>query len=210
MKSRVTFSIVAAAALLLFSPSLSFAHSKQDLRDEMRELWIDHAAWTRLYIVSAAAGLPDVSFTAQRLLRNQEDIGNAIAVFYGREAGDQLTFLLKDHILIAAELVEAAKVGDSAKVSETLQRWYLNADDISMFLHAANPKYWPLEPLKVMMRGHLDQTLAEASHRLQGNYSADIRDYDEIVHHLIMMADMLSDGIVKQFPQKFNHSGGKL
>src|SRR5512140_856035 len=72
-------------------------------RDTMRKLWEDHITWTRLYIVSAVAGLPDAQPTAERLLQNQADIGNAIKPFYGVGAGERLTSLLRDHILIAAD-----------------------------------------------------------------------------------------------------------
>jgi hypothetical protein len=37
-------------------------------------------------------------------------------------AGEQLTALLKDHILIAAEIVTAAKGGDTAKLESSKQR----------------------------------------------------------------------------------------
>jgi hypothetical protein len=57
--------------------------------------------------------------------------------------------------------------------------------------------------MRRMMKSHLDQTLAEAVHRLQGNYAADVRDYDAIHHHILLMADMISDGIVAQFPGRF-------
>ena len=53
------------------------------------------------------------------------------------------------------------------------------------------------------MRGHLDQTLEEAAARLKGDFAADIRAYDEIHHHILVMADTLSAGIVKQFPHEF-------
>ena len=61
---------------------------------DMRELWEDHVTWTRLFIGRAIAGLPDVDATAARLLQNQADIGDAVADFYGDEAGAQLTDLL--------------------------------------------------------------------------------------------------------------------
>src|SRR5512145_708665 len=104
------------------------------LRSAMRVLWEDHVTWTRLYLVSAIAGLPDTQATAERLLRNQADIGNAVKPFYGEAAGAKLTALLRDHILIAADLVGAAKAGDNAKIGTARTRWYANADEIADFL----------------------------------------------------------------------------
>jgi len=183
-------------------------HAAADLVDpvafheDMRSLWTDHVMWTRLYIVSAVADLPDLDATAGRLLQNQDDIGSAMATFYGDEAGAALTELLREHILVAADLVTAAKAGDAAAVSTHSDRWYANADEIAEFLAAANPA-WPVETLRHMMRGHLDQTLAEATARLSGDWAADITEYDRIYRHILNMADALADGIVAQFPERF-------
>lgn len=171
--------------------------------DDMRKLWEDHITWTRLFIVSFAADLPDTNATAQHLLQNQTDLGNAIKPFYGDAAGDQLTGLLREHILIAADLLKAAKVGDSAGVADAQARWYANADEIAAFLHAANPDEWPLDEMQLMMRTHLDLTLAEAVARLQGDWPADIAAYGQVHDEILQMADMLSTGIIRQFPKKF-------
>jgi hypothetical protein len=173
-----------------------------ELHQDMRALWEDHVVWTRLFIVSAAAGLPDTDATAGRLLQNQADIGHAIATFYGDAAGAQLEALLRDHILIAADIVAAAKAGDAARLADRRAAWYANADDIAAFLAAANPA-WPLETLQDMMRTHLDQTLDEATAQLTGDYAASIADYDHITAHILEMADTLADGIVTQFPKRF-------
>ena len=204
-RSRIALAIV----LFLLVPNVSQAQSKSSFHDAMRKLWVDHVAYTRLFIVSAAAGLPDKDATTQRLLQNQTDIGNAVAAYYGRDAGNQLTALLKDHILIAASIVTAAKAGDNAKVTSENARWRQNAVDISKFLHGANPKNWPEATLTSMMFAHLDQTLSEATNQLKGNYAASIKDYDRAMDHIVMMADALSDGIVAQFPSKFSSAGGK-
>jgi hypothetical protein len=172
-------------------------------RSEMRRLWEDHITWTRLFIVSAVAGLPDTGPTAERLLQNQADIGNAIKPFYGEAAGDQLTALLRDHILIAADLVTAAKAGDTAALEAAHALWYANADDIAAFLASANPHHWPQAEMAAMMREHLDLTLQEAGARLAGDWSADIAAYDQIHLQALHMADMLSDGIISQFPKAF-------
>lgn len=203
MFNRPRLSWLIAIAILLFVPNVTYAHSKSDFQDAMRRLWSDHVAYTRLFIVSAAAGSADKDATTQRLLQNQTDIGNAVVDFYGRDAGNKLTALLTDHILIAASIVAAAKAGDNAKVTSENKRWQANADDIAKFLHGANPKHWPEPTLQKLLQAHLEQTLNEASHELKGNYAASIRDYDEAMTHMLMVADALSDGIIAQFPAKF-------
>src|SRR5262249_34980124 len=87
-----------------------------DLRNGMRKLWTDHATYEHNYIVSALATLPDLPAQTQRLLRNQDDIGNAIVPIYGDQAGKKLSALLRDHILIAADIVKAAKANDTKAV----------------------------------------------------------------------------------------------
>jgi hypothetical protein len=171
--------------------------------DRMRKLWEDHITWTRLAIVSFAAGVPDFEATAARLLRNQEDIGNAVKPYYGRRAGNRLTALLKEHIGGAVELLQAAKAGDSARFAAAKQAWYRNGRHIARFLSKANPRFLPFAKTNRLMRGHLDQTLDEAAHRLAGNFSADIRDYERIHRHILMMADAISTGVIKQFPRRF-------
>ena len=171
--------------------------------DGMRKLWEDHITWTRLFIVSASDDLPDKQATTQRLLRNQVDIGKAIKPYYGRAAGKRLTALLKQHILGAAELLAAAKAGDQEGVDRSSAAWYRNGNQIADFLHKANPRNWTRREMRRMMRKHLDLTLAEAVARLKGNHKAEIRYYDRIHRQILDMADMLSDGIVAQFPRRF-------
>lgn len=201
---RRHFKVMALVITILLGTSSSlYAHSKSSFHDDMRKLWVDHVTWTRLYIISAASGNPDVTLTTQRLLDNQRDIGNAVAEFYGKEAGDKLTTLLREHITLAADLVMQSKAGDATKAAVTKKRWYDNANEIAAFLHGANPKNWPLATLQSAMKMHLDETLDEATHRLQGKYDQDIKDYDAVVNHILKMADILSSGIIAQFPKKF-------
>jgi len=191
------------------TPATTVAQPAADLVDpavlhqDMRKLWEDHITWTRLYIVSAIADLPDLDATAGRLLQNQTEIGNAVATFYGDEAGAALTELLRQHILTAADLITAAKAGDTAGVTAQQDLWYTNADEIAQFLADANPA-WPFETVSPMMRMHLDQTLAEATARLTQDWDADVAAYDEIHLHILAMADALADGIVQQFPERFS------
>jgi hypothetical protein len=173
-------------------------------RDQMRKLWEDHVTWTRLAIISLTSGTPDTEATVDRLLKNQADIGDAIKPFYGDKAGKRLTSLLRDHILIAADLIAAAKGGDQAEVAEQQARWTANANEIAGFLASANPGSWPLEEMKAMLHDHLRLTTDEVLARLQADWDADVAAYDAIHLQALGMADMLSEGIVKQFPSRFH------
>ncbi len=180
--------------------------ARAEFRNAMRQLWEDHITWTRLVIVSAATlpdALPDLDPTVNRLLRNQDDIGDAIKPFYGDAAGEELSRLLREHIVVAADLIAAAKSGDNQGVSEGAAAWYRNADEIADFLSTANPRNWEQSEMRAMMREHLDLTLDEAVARLQGRYVDEIATYDEIHVQILHMADMLSDGIIRQFPSRF-------
>lgn len=180
------------------------ANEKQTaFQNTMRKLWEDHIMWTRNFIISAAADLPDKAAATERLLQNQVDIGNAIKPYYGDAAGDKLTTLLKEHITTAAEVVTAAKANDQAKLDDANKRWIANADQIADFLSGANPKNWPAADMRKMMREHLDLTTAEAVARLKGDWKADVAAYDRVHEQILHMADMLSDGIVKQHSKKF-------
>jgi hypothetical protein len=173
------------------------------LHDGMRKLWEDHITWMRLYIVSASAGLPEKTATLQRLLQNQTDIGDAIKPYYGDAAGTKLTALLTRHVLIAGEVIDAARRGDTATKNAAVRRWGANADEIAAFLNAANPRNWPLSDLKQMLHSHLELTTSEVVAHLQKGSAGDVAAYDRIHGEILAMADALSSGIVAQFPRRF-------
>jgi hypothetical protein len=173
-----------------------------DLGMAMRKLWEDHITYTRNFIISSLAGLEDVGKVAERLLKNQDDIGNAIKPIYGEEAGKKLAALLRDHILIAVDVVKAAKAGNAADLDSANKKWYANADDIAAFLSGANPN-WTRAALKDMLDKHLEYTTQEVVSRLKKDWAADITAYDKGHDHMLMFADVLTQGIVKQFPDKF-------
>jgi hypothetical protein len=69
-----------------------------------------------------AVDSPGFPATADRLLQNQVDIGNAVRPFYGDAAADQLTTLLQEHISGAVAVLTAAKAGDSDALNQAGDR----------------------------------------------------------------------------------------
>ncbi len=211
MKKTIKKLVLTLLLVSLILPALSVraahgdkTHHKStcNIFKEQERLWIDHVSWTRSYIISAIAGLKDQDDVLQRLLKNQEDIGNSIKPFYGEEAGNKLTKLLKEHISLAGKVLQAAKANNKQEMDKYNKLWYENADKIAEFLSAANPNYSQKE-LKNMLYTHLKLLTDQVVARLGNDWKADINAYDKGETHMIHFADILAVGIVKQFPDKF-------
>lgn len=173
-----------------------------ELKTDMRKLWEDHATWTRNVIFNIIDDLPGTDEAVKRLLKNQDDIGNAIKPYYGEDAGKKLTNLLHIHITQAADLLKAAKKDDNVTFEKVNKLWKENADEIAAFLNKANPN-WKLAEMEKMMQDHLTLTINEAVARKKKDYAGDVIAYDKVHDAILEMSDMLSMGIVQQFPDKF-------
>ena len=99
-------------------------------------------------------------------------------------------------------MVAAAKAGDQAKLADAQSRWQQNADGIASVLNSVNPRFSKLATMKAEMHMHLALT-TEGGARLHGDWKADVAAYDRIHRHILHMSDLLSVGLVKQFPKRF-------
>lgn len=167
------------------------------LMNQLRLLWTQHVYWTRFFIISTAADLGDLKPVTNRLLQNPKDFARFLTPIYGMKTACQFQELFTQHLLIAADLVTAAKSGETDKVNDARNRWYQNSDEIAEFLSSVN-KCWNEMKWKEMLYSHLKMTEQEATLRLQGNYTADIRVFDNIESEALKMADYMFCGIIKQ------------
>jgi len=165
-------------------------------------LMSDHVVWTRSYLKAVLNGTGDNVSAAERLMKNQEELGALFATYYGPEAGAKLTVLLKEHIRIAGDIIDDIAAGKSAKFQDLNVKWQENGYEIADYLASLNPN-WDQKVMREMWDKHLSTTTAEVVARSQKDWGADVIAYDATYHHMLMFADILSDGIIKQFPDKF-------
>jgi hypothetical protein len=209
---RLTFIAVFILALVASSVVPAFAQplaakktSRLAYHDEWRKLWEDHITWTRVVIIGILDELPGTETYVGRLLQNYEDMEDALAPYYGEDA-EVLGDLIKDHLVIAAEILTAAHDGDTAAMNDAIARWYANAHDIAVQMNEMNPQFWPLEETEQMWVEHLDATLQEATTHLSGDFAGEVAAYDMIHDLALEMADFMSNGVMQQFPSKFTGS----
>lgn len=168
------------------------------MRNE-RSLWEEHVAWTRMAIISIVFKLPDLNFVIARLLKNATDMGEMFRPLYGETASNTYATLIKEHLLTASDLVKAALAGNTQAANEAERKWYANADKIALFLNSIN-RFLPKEKVRQMFYRHLDLTKQEAVSMINKDYQKDIAIYDKIEKQAREMADMISDAMIKLYP----------
>lgn len=182
----------------VFNGGCYFSGAAVRLRDHLRLLWEQHVYWTRMVILSIAFDLPDLETNTNRLLRNAPDFARLFGHFYGDGIASEFGSLIRDHLVIAAELVKAAKIGDSGAAADAEKRWYANGDKIVYFLNSINP-YWSVDRMRATWFEHLALTKAEAVATLNKNYTGSIETFNQIEKQAMMMADDFSSGIIYQY-----------
>jgi hypothetical protein len=194
--------VASTAVPAIAQPLASEKTSGLAYHDEWRKLWEDHITWTRVVIMGILNELPGTGAYVDRLLQNYVDMEEALEPYYGADA-EVLGDLIRDHLVIAAEILNAANEGDNTRLNEAIVLWYANAEDIAVQMNRMNPKFWPLDESRQMWIDHLDATLEEATAHLSGDFEREVAAYD-LIHELALeMADFISAGVIRQFPEKF-------
>ncbi|MFA5561982.1 MAG: acetylglutamate kinase [Eubacteriales bacterium] len=177
-----------------FRPS----QNNQAIYQTFRRLWYEHIFWTRLLILSAIYDLPDLEAVTERLLRNPTDFGKELQQFYGAGVGRTLALMVRDHLVLASELLKAILAGDEAQAAEMKRKWYDNAEEISAFMNRINPN-WNLSDWKFMWQEHLRMVEAEAEQILQQDHAASIDTFDTMEKQTQHMAELMAEGLIRQF-----------
>lgn len=171
---------------------------KQDIINASRTLWAQRAKWTRMLIISSIENLPDLGLVSKRLIKNSTSIADEIKKYYGKEKAKVFEELLLSNLLTGQMLADNLKISNVQAADECRRQWYENADDIAEFLCDINA-YYNVHEWRAMLYDHLYMTENELVYRLKKDYESEISEYDSIDMQALRIADMMSDGIIKQF-----------
>lgn len=174
-----------------------------EFRGNMRTLWENDAIYMRAVTVSLLADLPDMVRNYQRLTQCQAEIANAVRPFLGEASADRLNTLLNEQVNLACATLTAAKSGDPGRLDEARSAWRQSADRLCVSLTAMSPVGWETSSLQDLFGALLDATCTQASCRLRQDWAGDLAA-SEISHQQSQkLADALSLGIIRQFPDEF-------
>ena len=175
--------------------------SETELRSSMRTLWESRATLLRAYIVSEMNESRDTDEAKDKLLKNARDLGASIQPYYGYFARSILTGFLKNDVLLTVKVIKSAKLGNKVDLDWNKDNWYANAFLLAGFFAITHNQ--TKEDLKDMLYKHLDLTMGEIEAILKKEEKKDLDYYEKDRAHMVMVSDVLVDGLVKQMPNKF-------
>jgi hypothetical protein len=174
-----------------------------ELRLALRDLWVGHIFWIRDVAAATKYGNSGAAKVAEeQAVQNAKDIAASIIPFYGKEAGDKLFGLLAGHYGAVKEYMNAAFAGKKEDKTASIDKLNKNADEIATFLSSANPN-WPKGTLLAALAAHGGHHVMQIDAIHAKDFLAEAKVWDVMKKHIYVIADVLADGIVKQFPGKF-------
>jgi hypothetical protein len=194
--------LLCGVSMPTYSAQETTKSSKSTLRNNMKDLWDDHMVYTRNLIISSISSIGDKDRITERLLRNQQEIGNSFIPMYGDQAGIKITRLLKEHVNIASEIVESARKSETNSYQSAVKKIHQNADELSKYLTNLNP-YWNSNDLRGMLYKHISYMNGEINARVKKDWLADIEAYDRGHEHMMLFSEMITNGMINQNPNSF-------
>ncbi len=183
-------------------PATAAAPAAPKLHAALRGLWQGHVAHTRAYALAVKAG--DAAAARQAgddVVSNATAIADAVAGFYGKEAGTRMLQLLAGHWGAVKAMTDAEHAGDSPAHAAALQDLTRNAGEIARFLAAANPHLGE-DALRGLLMAHGGHHVAQIGEIMRGDSAAEAQTWKAMQAHMDVIANALADAIARQFPDK--------
>lgn len=207
LAGALALALVMSAALPLQAAdqpaaATTVAPAAPQLHAAMRSLWQGHVRQTRDYALAVEAGdATAANKAADGVVANAKQIADAVAGFYGKDAGTAMLELLAGHWGGVKALTDAGKARDQAGSARAMQDLAANGDAIAKFLAGANPNL-PEAAVRGLLIAHVAHHQAQVGEIMRGDMAAEAKTWVAMKAHMDTLADALSDGIARQFPAK--------
>jgi uncharacterized protein YukE len=170
----------------------------------LRDLLLEHIHWSRTMVLATRDGNAALARVAEgKALDNARALGDAVASFYGGEAGQKFSSLFAGHNRAVKAYMDAAFAGREADKRAATQRAVQNAQEIDAFLSAANP-HLPKGAVLNLLGAHWAHHVAAIDAAARRNWSQEARVWEDMRKHIYVIADALAEAIAKQFPDKLS------
>lgn len=177
-----------------------------DLRASLAHLLSEHAYLAVETMRKGADGAADFEAYASILNENTEDLTAAITSIYGEKAGQQFKEMWVSHIGFFVDYVVASGENNEEGKKAALNSLATYKVQFSQFLEAATGKRLEANALAEGLQMHVNQLIGAFDSYLAKDYAKAYEFEREAIGHMHMVAKGLSNAIVNQYPNEFDHS----
>jgi hypothetical protein len=209
MTGRTSCVLIAVALCFLFAAPAGLLAQSQgnavqppptaELQAALRDLWVGHIFWVRnVALMTKLGNMAGAKVAEDQVVQDARDIANAISPYYGQPAADKLFGLLAAHYGAIKDYMTATYAGKKTAQAAAKVKLYANAEEIATFLSSANPN-WPKDNLLGALQAHGMHHVMQIDALNAKDFKTEASVWNEMKGHIYTIADVLAQGIEKQF-----------
>jgi hypothetical protein len=182
-------------ALVAFSP-------RTTLRVQLDLLLGEHLVLAAESMRAGLAKTADFAAARQALAGNSSDLQDAVAKYYGPEAGQAFGDVWREHVDAYLAFIVADAANDPSGRTASLNRLHAYHDQIAAFLAAANP-YLNAEEVAALILRHVQALISQVESAVAGDHERTVATIRGAYVQTFEVGDALAIAIALQFPDRF-------
>ena len=177
--------------------------SVAELRQTFRDLWLGHIYWVQHAVLDSMKNSPvERDAVKKEVDANTKQIASVLIPFYGEALSQKFQTLLGVNIDAVREYSEATTAGNKSQQDAALARLASNANDFGVFLSGISP-HLSESTARGLLGAHGAHHVLQINQYKKKDYAHLDETWKMMREHVYVIADTLTEALVKQFPSKF-------
>ena len=177
--------------------------SVAEMRQTFRDLWLGHIYWVQHAVLDSVKNSPSERDAVKKEVdANTKQIAGMLIPFYGEAPSQTFQTLLGVNIDAVREYSEATTAGNKSQQDAALARLASNANDFGVFLSGINP-HLSESTARGLLGAHGAHHVLQINQYKKKDYAHLDETWKMMREHVYVIADTLTEALVKQFPGKF-------
>ena len=165
-------------------------------KEAMRKLFSERSMWIKTFVEDNLQGQTDRSHIYNRLLKNQNDIGNYIgAHIKNPNTAVELTRLLKEHVSKITSMINQIQTQNKNYIEEAVENVEQNSQEFAKFLASHGEEYLPYDSIKQLFDKQNKLIYKMATHHFLSEHKKEVDSYDKFYDVMLKLSDTLHAGL---------------
>ena len=175
-----------------------------EMKQSCRDLWLGHIYWVQHAVLNSETNtLAKRAAVKKEVDANTRQIADTITPFYGEVTSQRFLSLLDINIGAVREYSEATVAGNKSAQDAALARLESNSDEFGVFFSGINP-HLKKDTIKGLIAAHGAHHVLQINQYKKKDYAHLDETWKMMREHVYVIADTLTEALVKQFPGKFS------